>query len=195
MLNLINPGGEMKKWVCLQLLCLIVMVQPTLAQEVKARGSEAITMGANSNSASIGYWHKLTDANSLGGDFTIFYRDHNRDDSQSYQFSPGIKHYLAPEKAVSPYLYGAIIGRYGENSSDNTNSTWRSENYALGVQGGIGLEWFPVQRVSIAGHVGVIAEYEKNRSRNSSGINSFTSNDEGFTIGTINSGFLLNLYF
>jgi hypothetical protein len=195
----------MKKWVCLQLLCLFVMVQPTLAQEVKARGSEAITMGANSNSASIGYWHRLTDANSLGGDFTLIYRDHNRNESQSYQFSPGIRHYLAPEKAVSPYLDGAIIGRYGERSSDDTNWRSRSENYALGVQGGIGLEWFPVQSVSIAGHVGVIAQYERNRNRGTSvGVNnagndvgalSSSSNDEGFTVGTINSGFLLNLYF
>ena len=194
----------MKRWVCLQLLCLIVMVQPALAQEVKARGSEAITMGANSNSASIGYWHKLTDANSLGGDFTLVYRDHNRDESQSYQFSPGIRHYLAPEKAVSPYLYGAIIGRYGERSSDNNTSRFRSEDYALGVQGGIGLEWFPVQSVSIAGHVGVIAQYERTHSRSSfvSSNNvgndvelSRSTNDEGFVIGTINSGFLLNLYF
>lgn len=192
----------MKKWVCLQLLCLIVMVQPALAQEVKARGSEAITMGANRDSASIGYWHKLSDADSLGGDFTFIYRDHNRNESQSYQFSPGIKHYLLLEKAVSPYLYGALIGMYGETS---TKSSFRSENYALGVQGGIGLEWFPVQRVSIAGHVGIIAEYEKNRFRNSSagftnngndvGVLSDTTNDEGFTIGTISSGILLNLYF
>lgn len=185
----------MKRWVCLQLLCLIVMVQPSVAQEVKARGSEAITMGATSDSASIGYWHKLTDDNSLGGDFTIVYRDNNRGGSQSYQLSPGIKHYLTPEKTISPYLYGAIIGRYAENSSDNTSSRWRTEMYTVGVQGGIGLEWFPVQSLSIAGHVGAVAHYEKNRSRSSSGEFSSSRNDEGFTIGTISSGILLNLYF
>lgn len=195
----------MKKWVCLQLFCLVVMAQTAVAQEVRGRGSEAVTMGANRDSASIGYWHKLTDDTSLGGDFTLLYRDHNDDDNQFYQFSPGIKYYLLPEKAVSPYLYGAVIGSYGERSRDDTNWEWRSESYALGVQGGIGLEWFPVQSVSIAGHVGVIAQYEKDRSRSSStvsinagndaGVLSNTNNDEGFTVGTISSGILLNLYF
>jgi len=113
----------MKKLVLSAVALSIFMAQSALAQEVKARGSNAVTMGASSNIASIGYWHKLNDDNSLGGDFTIFFRDHNHSDSQTYQFSPGIKHYLLPEKSVSPYLYGAVIGKYGNNSSNQTGTT------------------------------------------------------------------------
>jgi hypothetical protein len=185
----------MKKLVLSAVVLSIFMAQSAHAQEVKERGSNAVTMGASSNSASIGYWHKLTGENSLGGDFAIFFRDRNHSDSQTYQFSPGIKHYLLPEKAASPYLYGAVIGRYGNNSSNQTNSTSRAETYTAGVQGGIGLEWFPTQSLSIAGHVGAIAQYERNHSTNTSESISSSSNDEGFFIGTISSGILLNLYF
>lgn len=193
----------MRKWVGFLLFCLVVTVQPAFAQEVRARGSEAVTMGVNTNSASIGYWHKMSDATSLGGDFTFIYRDHEHSDSQAYQFSPGIKHYLLPELPVSPYLYGAIIGKYGENSSRSENFTSRSENYTAGLQGGIGLEWFPVQRLSIAGHVGVIAQYEKTHSfqgqtttsRALGDLGSSATTEEGFSVGTISSGFLMNLYF
>jgi hypothetical protein len=195
MLALASHGGEMKKLVLFAVALSIFMAQSAHAQEVKERGTNAVTMGASTNSASIGYWHKMTGDISLGGDFTFIFRDHNHRDSQTYQLSPGIKYYLLPEKAVSPYLYGAIIGRYGNDSSKTAFDTTRTETYTAGLQGGIGLEWFPTQRVSIAGHVGAIAQYERNHSTDHNGFNSSSSNDEGFAIGTISSGILLNLYF
>lgn len=182
----------MKRLVLFAVAAVIFMAQSALAQEVKERGIHAVTMSANTNSASIGYWYKFTDDTSLGGDFTFIFRDHNHDDFQTYQLSPGIKYYLMPEKAISPYLYGAVIGRYGNDSNKNDFDTFRTESYTAGVQGGIGLEWFPTQRLSIAGHVGALAQYEKNKT---SGSFSSSSNDEGFVIGTISSGILLNLYF
>jgi len=186
----------MKKLVLSAVALSIFMAQSAAhAQEVKERGNNAITMGANTNSASIGYWYKLSGDNSLGGDFTFIFRDHNHNDSQTYQLSPGIKHYFLPEKAVSPYLYGAIIGKYGNNKSDQAGPTTRTETYTACVQGGIGLEWFPTQSLSIAGHAGAIAQYERTHSTNTSGPFSSSSNDEGFVIGTISSGILLNLYF
>lgn len=162
------------------LLC-IFGVSSVNAQEVKERGNNAVTIGAAANTASIGYWHKLSDQISLGGDFTVVSRDHNEYDSQSYKFAPGIKYYLEPEKAVSPYLYGAMVGEYDNSKSDQSVSSSRSE-------------WFPTQRVSIAGHVGVIAQYEKHNSSYTSGPFGSTK-DEGYTVGTISSGILLNLYF
>lgn len=191
----------MRKWVALQLVVIAVTAHTAMAQEVRGRGSEAITLGATDGSARIGYWHKLSDANSIGGDFAIDFSDNNRGDGQSYQFNPGIRHYLMPEKAVSPYLYGALTARYGTYGYDNGNSKSSSEVYAAGLEGGIGLEWFPIQSVSIAGHVGVTAEYEKARSRSSytSNFDNSTSTtsrrDEGVHVGTFNSGILVNLYF
>lgn len=185
----------MKKLVLSAVALTIFMAQSAFTQEVKARGSDAVTMGASSNSASIGYWHKLSDGNSLGGDFTFLFRDHNHSDFHTYQFRPGIKHYLLPEKAVSPYLYGAVIGKYGNNSSSQTSPTSRTKIYTAGVQGGVGLEWFPTQSLSIAGHVGAIAQYERSYSTNSNTLGTISNNDEGYAIGTISSGILLILYF
>lgn len=198
----------MKKLVVSAIALSVLAVQPVHAQEEKVsvsqRGSEAVTMGAGSNSASIGYWHKLTGKTSLGGDFTFFYRDHDHNDYQSYQFSPGIRHYLLADKAVSPYLYGAVVGRYSKSGSDQPDSRSRTESYTAGLQGGIGLEWFPIQNVSIGGHVGINANYEKAHSaynsQYSDGLggtttSGATASDEGFVIGTFSSGILLNLYF
>ncbi|MCM0083441.1 hypothetical protein L4X63_17795 [Geomonas sp. Red32] len=185
----------MKRLVWLAVVLAVVLtVNAADAQEVKERGNNAVTMGAATNSATIGYWHKLNDDVSLGGDFTLYLRHHNDYVSQTYQFSPGIRYYLLPEKAVSPYCYGAIIGRYGTTLDRGSDTKTRSESYTAGLQGGIGLEWFPTQRVSVAGHVGAIAQYEKNHST-TSGSFTGSSHDEGYTIGTISSGILVNLYF
>ena len=182
----------MKKLVLSAVALSICFVQPALAQEVKSRGSEAISLGVTSDSGRIGYWHKVNDANSYGGDFSFAYSDSSHNDIQSYEFSPGIRHYLLPDKAISPYLYGALMGRYGVSHSSQPDWKSRMESYTVGVKGGIGLEWFPVQSVSIAGHVGVVAAYDK---FHSVATLSTSSTTEDFFIGTTSSGLLLNLYF
>src|SRR6185369_7171716 len=106
----------MKRFVLSLVAFSVLTVHPVLGQEekvlVQQRGDNSVTLNANVNSAGIGYWHKLSDHNDLGLDFTVFYRSHQHDGSQTYQLTPAVKHYLLPGKAVSPYLYAGLLASY-----------------------------------------------------------------------------------
>ncbi|MBJ6724948.1 outer membrane protein [Geomesophilobacter sediminis] len=191
------------KTVLLLAVLSFLMVQPALAQDEKVtlgqRGDNAIALGVNEGTATIGYWHKLSGSDDLGVDFGIQYRDHETFNNQTYQVMPAIKHYLFPEKSFSPYLYGGLIASYGNNDTRETTqqSGSRTESYTAGALGGLGMEWFPIRNLSIGGHVGVRAQYEYNKTTYSSSnfVVPPPNKDEGFTIGTFNSGIRLNLSF
>lgn len=183
----------MKRSLLAAAVLSVLAVQPALGQEVsvKDRGPHAVSLGVNEDAAGIGYWHKVSDRTDIGLDFELYYGNGDYSEYQRYVLEPAVKYYLLPTAAASPYVYAGLIGSYFRGESDMSVG----KGYSAGAMGGIGLDWFPVERLSIGGHVGVRGQYHWDRQSSDNGLSSYSRNDDGFTVGTFNSGIRVNLFF
>jgi hypothetical protein len=102
---------------------------------------------------------------------------------------PALKVYGGLGGAFLPYGYASLFAQFGSSKNgllDQDNE--ERDHRALGAQLGLGVDWFPVSRVSIGGHVGVEALTGENEPG--------PDIDEEFTsFNTINSGIRVQFYF
>ena len=103
---------------------------------------------------------------------------------------PAIKRYLgATEGSVAPYLLVGVKAEW--TRSDFGGSPITSQE--IGGTVGLGLEWFPTQRVSVGGNVGV--ELLAVRRESSTSLGGTDPVSTGFEIGTASSGIRIRLFF
>lgn len=113
-------------------------------------------------------------------------------DTQTRMISlrPALKRYLgSTQGSVAPYLF---LGLRAEWSWQEFGASPERSSRALGGRAGVGVDWFPTQRVSLGGHVGVEAAALR-----SDGSPFFGSDPvaTGYEIGTFSSGVRLRLFF
>jgi hypothetical protein len=65
-----------------------------------------------------------------------------------------VKRYVMEPREVTPYLLGSVSigGRYERREGQEYEETSRGTSASL--RAGVGVEWFPVRRVSVSGHTG-----------------------------------------
>lgn len=100
-----------------------------------------------------------------------------------------VRYWGSTESSVAPYL---LLGLKAEWSELDLGGSPRSDR-RIGAVAGIGMEWFPTQRVSLGGNIGVEA-----LSVRTEGPVLLPGSDPvstGYRIGTVSSGIRLRLFF
>ena len=188
----------------------------TQADEANALSSGtsslAFTVPAGGNpyaNGTAGYWYMLTDSINLGINLglgiesTKTIQNFDTDNEESTQttgfdllLAPAIRYYLMNESSVAPYILGQInfhkfFDGDNDTSADPTEENFNSElQPELALVGGFGLEWFPVERFSIGGHIGLGIDILRQNQ-----LNGTTLTKNGLRVGTFTSALTANLYF
>ncbi len=91
------------------------------------------------------------------------------------QLSPTIKHYRPLKNGIAPFTYGRVeAGFSGYRRDYSLNSQHGSSGGHIGIGLGLGVEWFPFQRISLGGQTGLRLGYRYFQ-HDSRGIDSNTS--------------------
>lgn len=104
---------------------------------------------------------------------------------------PTLKRYLGPTtRSVAPYLVFGLSAEWSDSDSDFAPN---ASTQRFGGLAGVGVDWFPAQRVSVGGHIGVEALAVR---RDVPAILPGGSEERnGYEIGTFASGVRFRLFF
>jgi hypothetical protein len=163
------------------------------------RPGTSIEVGAGGDYV-VGVWRRLSPRTSLGLEVGAYSRsyDYRFDDPEGEReiderlvtVGPALKVYTGPGGAFLPYGYASAFAQFGSTRYQPVEGEAQETDLCgFGGQLGLGVDWFPVQRVSIGGHVGVEGFSSSREGASFNGEEEFT----GF--GTFNSGIRVQLYF
>ncbi|MYA21685.1 MAG: hypothetical protein F4Z30_02345 [Gemmatimonadetes bacterium] len=147
------------------------------------RGNWALGVALPSSSGlDLSLWKVHSPVTALGLEmgFSWYYSDHtyddlenlDRNDSQSQyrslrlQLRPTVKQYRPMHDRVAPFVFYqvhadfSVWDRQEETGSRMTQST--NSNSDLGIALGLGVDWFPFQRISLSGQTGLDLNYRPN---------------------------------
>jgi len=104
---------------------------------------------------------------------------------------PTLKRYLGPTaRSVAPYLVFGLRAEWVESDSDFAPN---ASSQRFGGLAGVGVDWFPGQRVSVGGHIGVEALSVR---RDAPAIPPGSGEvRNGYELGTFASGVRFRLFF
>ncbi|MXX39892.1 MAG: hypothetical protein F4Y91_16245 [Gemmatimonadetes bacterium] len=73
---------------------------------------------------------------------------------------PTIKHYRPLHERVAPFMYGQVSVGFSGSKRDSDPHTQQGGSYgSIGIALGLGVEWFPFQRISLGGQTGLRLGY------------------------------------
>jgi hypothetical protein len=113
----------------------------------------------------------------------------------SFAVRPTVRLFSGAEGAVRPYT---LVGAYAEgyrrrSASEEFDAEQVYGTTEVGARIGAGVEWLPVSRLAVGGHVGVRGGYLRDTIRTASGA--ADRELDGWSAGTFTSGLALTLFF
>ena len=184
-------------------LACVLAAAPALAQDDAApapAGATAVSLEVGSGYV-VGVWRQLSSRTRAGIEAgAILSRtagDGREQDLVHFTVAPTVKLFSAADGALRPYtLVGAYVEGYGQHlDSDESVAEYSSLNTEAGVRAGVGMEWMPVRRLAVGGHVGVRGGYVRNTTGNQAGDDSDERTATGWSASTFASGISLTLFF
>lgn len=167
--------------------------QTVLAQaepRVVDRRAHSIVVGVGSDT-SLGYWLRIAPQTDLGFEIGARVVDDDETYARSIAVRSGIKRYLmSSESDVAPYV---LVGATAAWARFDSGGSLELSSRELGGFIAMGVDWFPVRRVSLGGHLGVEALVT---SRERSAISPLPDeNLSGYNVGTFSSGIRGHFFF
>jgi len=173
---------------------------PAAAQDADApgqpSGSTAISLDVGGGYA-LGLWRQLSPRTragvEVGAAISRAEGEGREQDLVNFAVRPTVKLFSAADGALRPYT---LVGVYAEGFGQNVESGGAGGEYSttsteLGARAGVGLEWMPVRRLAVGGHVGVRGGYLRTTQENGSDEQELT----GWSASTFTSGIVLTLFF
>jgi opacity protein-like surface antigen len=74
--------------------------------------------------------------------------------STSVQLGANLRRYVSTARSVAPYVQGRVFGRGFYTRRDGLGYEETLRGVSGGLEGAVGVEWFPVRQFSVAGHTG-----------------------------------------
>ncbi len=167
------------------LISIVLLISTAAADQdpLTDRGNWALGVALPSSSGlDLSLWKVRSPVTALGLeiDFSLYRSDHtsddlgnrDRNDTQSQyrslwlQLRPTIKQYRPMHDRVAPFVFYqahadfSVWDRQEETGSRMTQST--RSNSDLGIALGLGVDWFPFQRISLSGQTGLDLSYRSN---------------------------------
>ena len=111
------------------------------------------------------------------------------------QLRPTIKHYRPLHDRVAPFMYGQVDAGFRGYKQDSDPHTQRgSSSGNIGLALGLGVEWFPFQRISLGGQTGLSLDY-RYRQSDTRGYNNRSSKIWSLYLRTFQSEVKALMYF
>lgn len=172
-------------------LAAFVMSPPVTAEaQVPApvsEGTTSLSFGIDGNgSGEAGIWLFISDRTNLGLlgrlDWVSEERNPPRSDRTELTFGigPRVKWYLMGSPRVAPFWFGGFDVTHTRRSEDDEDRTSRG----IGFDGGFGVDWFPVDQMSVGGWTGL--RISSDRAENE---------DTTSRIRTLTTGLRVHIYF
>lgn len=177
-------------------LACAVATAPAAAQDAERATSVSLGLGGG---PSIGLWRDVSPrvraGVEVGTNLSRLQGDDGEDDFTNVTVQPSVKIFSAGEGDVRPYtLVGLYASQYGQRQESTTGAGFESEfrRREVGARLALGLEWTPLRRVAVGGHVGVGAGYLESTRESTIGDDSAA---DGWAFNTFGSGIVLHLFF
>lgn len=175
--------------VCIATACSASLAQAQAAPSIDGRAKHSIVVDVGSSPA-IGLGLRFGTRTDLMLEAGGRLSDSDGEGIRAVILRPAIKRYLGPtDGSIAPYL---ILGLKAEWTRSEFGPTTRTSQ-RIGGTAGLGLDWFPHQRVSVGGHAGV--ELLAVRSESPGVLIGPNPASTGYEIGTFSSGIRLRLFF
>jgi hypothetical protein len=154
-------------------------------------------------SGGLGAWKMVGERTNLGVGVQINARstETRRDSSSTAEITSGVRlaiearRYVAPAREVTPFATGGVFGFVATYDHDSGSGEGEQRVYGAGVSAGAGVEWFPVRRVSFAGHTGVQLDAHRGQSSSSYPGGQRKARERGLQLATFTSRLSLQIYF
>lgn len=165
------------------------LCQAQVAPSVEGRGKHFIVAEMFSNT-SIGFGIRAGSRTDLMLDVVGRVFEEGDTQTQLISLRPSLKRYLgSTQGSVAPYL---LLGLRAEWSRQDFGASSERSSRALGVRAGVGVDWFPTQRVSLGGNIGVEGVALRSEGAPFAGQDLVAT---GHEVGTFSSGVRLRLFF
>jgi hypothetical protein len=161
------------------------------------RPGRSIELGANGGPV-IGLWQRISPRASLGLQIAAQLQQAEIDDgdaeqeSRSVSVGPALKLYGTADGPFLPYFYATVFAAFGSETAETLAGEVTFDRQAFGGGLGVGLDWFPVRRISIGGHVGLEGGVQNGDAETPGGAE---TEIEGTFFNTFQSGIRVNLFF
>jgi hypothetical protein len=167
------------------------------AQNAAARAAHTFVV---SGAPGLGLFWRGSDATDVGIFLNGSATSQENQDSRSISVEPTVRHYWRPEARLTPYTHLALVGTWTRRKVENPTSfatmTTEARTLALGIEAALGLEWFPIERVSVGGHAGLRVSQGWVRTTTSAvGMTTQVQNQHQTTVATLQSGLEVRFYF
>ena len=183
------------------LACMLAAASaPAAAQDagtpVEPAGSTVVSLEAG-NGYVLGLWRQLSPRTragvEAGATVSRAEGDGREQDLVNFAVRPTVKLFAGADGAVRPYtLVGAYVEGFGQRvETSGAGGEFSTTGTEAGLRAGAGLEWMPVPRLAVSGHVGLRGGYLRTTQASGSAEQELT----GWSAGTFTSGFSLSLFF
>jgi hypothetical protein len=113
-------------------------------------------------------------------------------------FVPSVRQYVGVHRTIAPYIHGNLLFGYNYENFETvigTASTTRNTVYQYAIGAGVGVEWTPLERISVGGHTGVRFSYFDRGSETGSPAGTSQVSGSATRFETFVSSLVLQLYF
>ena len=108
---------------------------------------------------------------------------------------PTIKHYRPLHDRIAPFTYGQVDAAFSGSKRDSDPHTQQGGSYgSIGLALGLGVEWFPFQRISLGGRTGLSLGYHYSQ-YDTRGYNNRSSKNWSLHLRTFQSEVKALMYF
>lgn len=178
-------------------LACVLAAAPAAAQDTQApAGATAVSLNVGSGYV-VGVWRQLSPRTraglEVGASVASTEGDGRAEDRVHFTVAPTLKLFSSADGAVRPYtLVGAYVdGNRQHLQVDENDAEYSTRTTEVGARAGVGLEWMPVRRLAVGGHVGVRGGYVRTTAED--GVDERTAT--GWSASTFTSGISLTLFF
>lgn len=179
------------RWFVLATVSVLTasLCQAQAAPSVEGRGKHFIVAEMFSNT-SIGFGLRAGERTDVMLEVTGRVFEEGDTQTRLISLRPALKRYLGSiDGSVAPYLF---LGLRAEWGWQEFGPSPERSSQILGGRAGVGVDWFPTQRVSLGGHMGVEAVALRSEGSPFVGSDPIAT---GHEIGTFSSGVRLRLFF
>lgn len=182
----------MRAWAGVVVLGAGICCTSGAAAQLPQPGARSLQVGVG-GSGSIGVWRMHSPRTNLGLNVGLSVDRSGpreaKETGESVSLEPAFKRYASPLGRVSPFLFGGVLASYAHQRGPG----WSWNGLGAGVEGAVGVDWFPVHDVSLGGYLGAAAAYSSGRSRPDNGP--AAPRITFWEVRSLASGLTLHLYF
>ncbi len=185
------PGRRLATVVAAAFFMFSLPLASTVSGQAPAglsQGTKSLSFAIDgSGSSEAGVWIFISDRTTLGLLGTLDWESEDRGGPRNDRshltvgLGPAVKWYLPPIRRVAPYWHGGLgfshTRRSEEGEEDRTSRS-------VGLDGGFGVDWFPVDRMSVGGWTGL--RFTSGRAEN---------DDTSTRLRTLTTGLRVHFYF